>query len=287
MSKREVMLIVAIGVLLIFSLLSYNKINDLENKMYALDHMQNQFQSVNSSVQNISSNVEMKMNDFLKEQLWIPEKGYEMINVDIEGDTIDVIIQWSLRDKLHDEKITFLYREESDTEWIELDVSSHSGLNYSLEYTFPLRGNYETQVVATTENGMRSENLLDLRFKEQLDRRINTHAIIHQGGSDHFDVNIDIHNRVDHEFVLGKDEENLKIKSAKAFLYVNGKMIKELNLLKQNQDHHSDRYSESIYYHDYFTLAEVGIDEAENVELQVIVEDGLGLKYETTANSVR
>ncbi|WNF35357.1 hypothetical protein RJD24_12895 [Bacillaceae bacterium IKA-2] len=278
-------LTIGIGVLIIYNILSYNKISNLEGTMRMLSNLQSDVQNVNYSVENISQQVDANMNELLKEQLWVPEKGYQITDVNIEENSIDVTLEWSMRDQLHQEQISFLYREESVQEWTELEVSSNSGLNYRLDHTFPLQGNYVTQVIATSEAGKRSEDLLDLRFKEQLDSRIIVYADVHYDGHGDVNVNIDINNHLEHEFMIAKNKNDLKIKSAKAFLYLDGVLLKELNLLKQNQDFHSDSYGESIYYHDYLNLTDEVDNEVDrdvpSVELHVIVEDGLGFKYET------
>ncbi|MFB4169413.1 hypothetical protein [Virgibacillus sp. JSM 102003] len=283
MSKQNIIYSAAIGILVIISLLNYVKISNVEDRLQTLDNMQGQIQNVNNSVRNITSQVNSQMDKFLQEQLWIPEKEYKISNVDLEENKIDVILEWSFRDLLDEEKLAFLYREEGTQEWTELEVKNKGGLNYSLEHTFPLNGNYETQVIATSADGKRSEDLLNLEFKEQLDNRIMIDAFLHPRGDGQFDVNINIHNRLKQELMPAENKEDLKVKSAKAYLYVNGEPIKEIDILEKNQGMHSDSLTENINYHNSYNLNDKIGDEA-NVELRVTVEDGLGLKYETKAD---
>ncbi|MBP1949678.1 hypothetical protein [Virgibacillus litoralis] len=284
MSKQNIIYSVAIGILIIFSLLNYVKISNIEDRMQMVDNMQGEVQNVNNSVRNISSQVNSQMDKFLREQLWIPQKEYKITNVDLKENKIDVILEWSLRDLLDEEKLAFLYREEGAQEWTELEVNNKGGLNYSLEHTFPLKGNYETQVIATSADGKRSEDLLNLKFKEQLDNRIMIDAFLHPRGNGQFEVNINIHNRLEQEFMLAENKDDLKVKSAKAYLYVNGEPIKEMDILKRNQGMHSDSFTEDINYHNSYNLKDK-IDDEAKVELRVTVEDGLGLKYETIADT--
>ncbi len=284
MSKQNIIYSIAIGILVIISLLNYVKISNVEDRMQTLDNMQGQIQNVNNSVRNISSQVNSQMDEFLQEQLWIPDKEYKITNVNLKENTIDVILEWSLRDLSDEEKIAFLYREEGTKKWSELEVKNKGGLNYSLEHTFPLNGNYETQVIATSADGKRSEDLLNLKFKEQLDNRIMIDAFLHPRGNGQFEVNINIHNRLKQELMLAENKDDLKVKSANAYLYVNGKLIKEMDILKRNQGMHSDPFTENINYHNSYNL-EDKIDNEADVELRVTVEDGLGLKYETIADT--
>ncbi|WP_102344969.1 hypothetical protein [Bacillus sp. Marseille-P3661] len=284
MTKREIILSVAVGILIIFSIINYNKISDLQQRMYVLDNLQHEIQNVDFSVQDVSSQVHTKLDEFLQEQLWIPVKNYEITDIDLKQNTIDVSIQWSLRELGQQEKVMLLYREESEPNWSQLEVKNNNGLNYSIERTFPLQGNYETQIVAISEEGKRSEELLRLNFKEQLYSRMNIHAFLHPIGNGRFDMNIDIGNHIDQEFIFSENRKDLKIKTAKAFIYVDGKLTKEWDLLKENFNHHSDPYNEGISYHEMLNLGE---DAGDNAELHVVVEDYLGLKYETKGNSFK
>ncbi|WP_096201459.1 hypothetical protein [Bacillus sp. FJAT-45350] len=284
MKRREIIFSAAIMVLIILNIASFNKINDIQQRMHNISNLQYEVQNINHSVQGINTEVQMTMDEILEEQLWVREKNYQITNVNLEEDQIDVLIEWSLRELMADEQLSMLYREEDDREWTELQVTNTNGLNYSLEYRLPLKGNYETQVMATSKVSKRSEKLLDLRFKEQLDSRIMTHADVQNHGNQEISVNIDIHNRLENEFIV-KNSNDFKMKSANAFLYIDGTLAQELDLLQQNQNFHSDSYSESIYYHDFIKLENQNGVDMENIELRVIITDNLGMKYETIANS--
>lgn len=285
MSKRDVILSLVFGAILIFSILNYNKVNQLERELDLVYNLQHEVQSVNQSVQDISAQMDAKLDEFLQEQLWVYEKGYTVSEVDIQEDKIDVNMAWSIRDLHEQEEVSVLYREEGDSEWTEVEATNLNGLNYTLEHTFPLSGNYETQVVATSASGKRSENLLNLNFKELIDTRMKTGAFVHEIGPGRYDVNIDVYNPLEHELMSSENKENLRIKSAKAFLYVNGELMTEIDLLKQDQAIQSDPYGESIFYQEMIEL-EGEVDQGGEIELRVVVEDGLGMKYEINGESM-
>ncbi|MCD8510177.1 MAG: hypothetical protein LRY73_10115 [Bacillus sp. (in: Bacteria)] len=153
-----------------------------------------------------------------------------------------------------------------------------------MEKSLPLHGNYETQVVAVSETGRRSEPLLDLNFKEQFENRMMIHAYAHWSSYGYLDMNIEIHNPLKHEFMLTKNNENLRIKSAVGTLYLNGQVYKEIDLLKHNEFIRNEPYSEIIYFYDTFELGEERDVRFGDVELVVIVEDNLGFIYETVGD---
>ncbi|MFE8699668.1 hypothetical protein ACFYKX_03410 [Cytobacillus sp. FJAT-54145] len=290
MTKRDVLVGIAVAVLIIFNIIHMNKIRVLNEKLQMFEYMQHEIQNVHDSVGSISYNMDTKLEEFMQEQLWVAEKTYKVHSVDLEKNTIDVLIEWSLRDLVDGEEISFLYREAGEENWTELDVTKKEGLNYSLEYTFPLKGNFETQVVATANNGTRSESLLDLNFKEQLNSRISIHSFFHNTGDGHVDMNFDIQNRLDQELPLTKNKEELKMKSAMAYFYLDGKVIKEIDLLNPNYNRnnghynfHSDSHFEGINFNHFLNLEEEVGKDIEDVELRIIVKDGLGLTYETIA----
>ncbi|MDT8862152.1 hypothetical protein N0O92_18235 [Alkalihalobacillus sp. MEB130] len=226
------------------------------------------------------------MDEFLQEQLWVMKKEYKILNVDFEKNTIKVLLEWGVRELSEQEQLSFMYREVDSKDWTELEVTNRNGLNYSLEYTFPLRGNYETQILASSTEGKRSETLLNLEFKQLLDTRIMTDAYLHYSENGHVDFNVNIHNLIEAELNLTGSKESFKIKTAKAFLYVNGTVNREFDLLAGSQDFHSDEYSEYLNYHNYVDL-EGEVQDLNEVELRVIVEDGLGLTYETIAEAMQ
>lgn len=284
LAKKDIIYLLALGVVIVFSILNYNKTLELQSRLEGIDFLQAEVQNTNHSVQGISSEVQMKLDEFLQGQQWIQEKEYEIINVDLDSNKIKVALKWSLRDLQDDENITLLVREENQESWEELEVVHLGGLNYSAEYTLLLKGNYETQIVASSQSGKRSENLVELNFKEIIENRITINAYLYPSGTGQFDINIDINNPLEDSFSLTEVKEKLKITSAKAFLTVNEKLIKEINLLEENSDYYSEPYGEMIGLYQSLNL-EKEIKNPVEAELRVIVEDGLGLKYETTAEN--
>lgn len=284
MSKGEKIVSVGLVILIIMTMGMFNKVNELEEKLYLVDSMRQDVRDIQHSVYDISSHVDLKLDEFLQGQMWVSEKGYEITDVDLEGNTIDLLIEWAIRDISEEEELVFLYRESSELDWTELAVVNNNGLNFFVEKSLPLHGNYETQVVAISETGRRSEPLLELNFKDKFENRMMTHAYVHWSSYGYVDMNVEIHNPLQHEFMLTKNNENLRIKTAVATLYLNDEVYKEIDLLKQNEFVRNDSYSEIIYFYDNFELGDERNVEFGDVEFIVIVEDNLGLIYETVGD---
>ncbi|MCM3584568.1 hypothetical protein M3182_02275 [Mesobacillus maritimus] len=272
---------IAIGISYVLSGVILFKISGLENKLESMETLSHQISSVDTNIQSVSSEVQTKVDDYLQEQKWISQKDYEVKKLDLTNQTVDVALKWSLRDLLDEEKVSFLYREEETQNWTELKVIETGGLNYSLQHTFPLDGNYETQLIATGKNGKRSEPLLSLRFNEMLTNRITIEAYLNPGDEDQYDISIHVNNPLENETLPIQDYNDLKIKRAQAVLYVRDHVWKKWDLLKQHNDFNESEFVESLDFTDTVQMDKIQNDE--KVELHVIVEDFLGLQYKTKA----
>lgn len=283
MIKKDKLLFIIIGLLLIVNILSYSKITQLEARLQIVDSMKNDLLNVNNSVQDISSQIDLKLNEVVQNQLWIQNKEYQISKVDIEGYEIFVVIDWSLKELAQGEQVALLYREKTEENWTKLEPTQADGLNYKVETSFPLEGNYETQVVATSSSGQRSESLVELSFKDQLNQRITTNAFVHQAGEGQIDINIHIENTFKNEFFEFENNDKLKIKSAKAQLFFEGNSIKQWDLLKEQENLHylSDSYNENLHYDTFIDLKEKIGKEMGDVKLLVTVKDGYVIIYET------
>lgn len=283
MSKKDIIVSIVIAILLIFNLVSILKINSIEEEIFTLDST---VQNVNYSMANLYGQVESVMDEMLEEQLWIQEKDYQIIALDTEESTVDVMLEWHARDLLQNEILSLLYRNENTTEWNELEVNNENGLNYSVEHTFPLKENYEVQLVGDSVTGKRSEELFILDFKDQIENRIIIDVFV-DVESDHKNIspNIIIYNHLDEDSIFGQNKDDLKIKSAEALIYVDGVIKKEINLLEEEENNYIDENSENINYYKIVELDEV-IEDVNDIEVLVIVEDNLGVKYQTTNNAL-
>jgi len=285
LSKKDIILYGLIGILLIVNVVSLNRMNSLQEQMQINEDLQNQIQNVEYSVQDITAQLDQKLTEFNQKQQWIQGEKYNVLQSNRKQHTIDVRLKWRLKDLQKGEEVLLLFREYDENQWTELEVTNENGLNYYVNHTFSLDENYETQVVAVSEEGKRSEDLLQLNFYEQMNQRMPTNAFVHQAGNGMFDINVDIENHLVTEFPLTANPEELKITSAKAKLLFNGQVLREINLLKDSEFLQHDNYLETLRYNNMLKLREEIGDEFGKVELHVTVEDGLGFTYETIGHS--
>ncbi|MBU9714229.1 hypothetical protein [Evansella tamaricis] len=283
MSKKDVVLYSLVVVVLLIASMSYSKISAVEQRLYELDNIRHNVQDINHSMSSISSQVYEQVNEMVQDQIWVQSKGYEIKEVNIDEKLIDVILEWRLRDLQENEEVSFLYREEGDSNWKELNVVQRNGLNFSVEHSFLVNGNYETQIIASSDTGKRSEEFLALNYGDQLESRMNIHAEVYQLNSGHLDFTIDIYNYLDHEFTISKNREDFKIKKAMAYLYIDGVLTEEIDILSENPHFRNEYYEETIFYSETYRVEGREEEQFRNVELKVVVEDGIGYTYEMNA----
>lgn len=254
-----------------------NRLTVIDQKLSQLEHMQYEIDNISGSINGISYEVDQRLSEFMKEQLWVQEKKLDIIDIDNESNIADIHVNWTLRDLYKDEEIALLIRNKDESEWEEHPVTSQSGLNYTFEDSFPITNNYEIQMLATSEDRQRTEKLLDLNIKDMLDSRVTIDAHInHIGVDDRYDLFIFINTNADmvlNEHVTSQPSKMVEIKNANAYIYADGEVYEEIDLLQDNTN--------IVNGHHYEYFGEVVIENAREVELRVIVEDELGWKYES------
>lgn len=200
------------------------------------------------------------------------------MNIDFENNIIEVKLDWGLKELSSGEEVFFLYREFGQEEWTEVVVDQDQGLLYSFVHTFPFTGNYETQIIAVSDSGQRGEKFHDLNFKDELENRIQCYAFYYLENDKEVNVVVDIDNALKHPFINKEKQNDFRIKKAKAFLLSGKKQLAEIDLLKENEHSNSIPEIETIRYEKTIKLDE----RVSPIELHVVIEDELGLKYEYT-----
>lgn len=255
------------------------KLNQLEEKIEQVDYLSSQIQNVNSSIQGISGQVQLKLNEFLQEQMWVTKKDYEIKKVDVENNSIEVSLNWNVRELNEDEDMVLLYRDKENKDWQEMNVDKDDALTFQLTHTFPLDGNYETQILARSPEGTRSEPLLTLNFKEQLDQRIMVDGFMHPLDEKEASMNIHIYNQLQSDFLVSYNSSDFKVTKASALIYVKNEVINQVDLLEESQNINEDPYSENLVYNSILNLEELGASDISDIKVEVVIVDGLGMEY--------
>ncbi|PIB63423.1 hypothetical protein, partial [Pseudomonas sp. 2995-1] len=76
------------------------------------------------------------------------------------------------------------------------------------------------------------------------------------GPDNQFSINIDIYNQLEHEWLQEKNKDDFKVVSAVAHIYNHDILVKEIDILGENEEHFLHPYSENIYLHEFVELEE-------------------------------
>lgn len=235
---------------------------------------------LNNRTHLVVDDIDDSLEQFKEEQAWFQRSNYTIKKVNTDEETIRVMFDWSLRELANDESVSFLYRDKSNSDWFESEVKNSGGLNYYIEKTLPLIANYEMQVIAKSKTGKRTATLSRLNMKDLIDNRFEMNANFFESREGIYEVDVNVYNTYyDYDDFSFGDNEALKIKKAVAIFFVNGKEVETKDLLDNDEDYITETIE--MYYTVDLTENEDFKDTMiEDVQLKVVVEDYLGLKYE-------
>ncbi|WP_216831654.1 hypothetical protein [Alkalihalobacterium elongatum] len=274
MNKKQVMLIGSVGFLIILTIVNYNQLNKISNQLGNLSHLENTVQDISYSIGDIHNQVGETLYEFTEEKRWVRNNSYEVKEVNGDTEQVEVLVSWGLRELEDDEELYFLYREQGKSDWQKLKVEETGNLDYEVTFTLSLKENYESRILAVSDEGKRSEDLQYIAIFDQLQERIYSDVYVLSYGKDFVDLQIMMQQSYrDQMFRL--DSEKLEIKSATANLYVNNKLVKTIDVLeKANKQVHDQMYE----YSQRLTFEEQP-DLPGDVRVDLTIIDGLGLEY--------
>ncbi|MDE5411971.1 hypothetical protein [Alkalihalobacterium chitinilyticum] len=278
MNKKQLVLAVSIGFLVIFSLINYVQLTKISDDMSILRHS---IEGVSSSLNDIEYRVSNTLHEFNEEQRWVRNSFFEVKGVQSEPEQVKVLVSWALRELDHNEQLFFLYREQGASEWQQIEVEEVDSLSYEIELILSLKGNYETQILAVSEERKRSEELQYLSIFDQVQDRIHAEVYVYSYSHDYMDLHIMMQQYGGGHMFL-EDKELLKIRSAKAHIYVNDKLLETVDVLANSNQETYTPYDLMYEYNERIQFDEE-IDELGQVRVELIIKDGMGIEYKRTS----
>ncbi|MFC0472337.1 hypothetical protein ACFFHM_18035 [Halalkalibacter kiskunsagensis] len=275
MNKKQVALIGSIACLVIFSIVNYVQLNRISDQLHSLDYLEHSIRDLSSSMNGVESTVAHTLYEFTEDQRWIRNIHFEIKDVHIASQQVDVSVSWALRDLEIGEQLFFLYRERGAKDWEKIEVSEAKNLSYQIELTLSLKKNYETQIIAVSDERKRSDDLQDIAILEQLEERIYADIYLYRSSHKRFDLNIMMQNYFREEMFI-EEKEQLAITSAIAYVYVNGELIETIDVLEKSNTVSHIPHDQMYEYFQPLTLDEEMTGE---IKVELIIKDGLGFEY--------
>ncbi len=283
MKKREKVIALVILILLLTNMMVYSQVKHLKqdlNQVHQLiSNVENRFNSIDNHINRTLNNIE-------REHQWIIDKDYKIINQNDAYKHAKVSMTWMLRELEKGSQVSVLYGvEDQETRevetWDKVEAIEKDGLNYGVNLDLSYTNNYVLQVVAENNHGVKSEKLQEIDLYDRLIERIEIDADFRSMSSDKAEYRVDISN-----FYRG--EEQLKINSAKANIYLGNQLLEAVNL---NDEAEKDQmaagdvefwtYSGTVALKDVLQDKEVyDLEEIHRqLKIKVTLKDHLGMEY--------
>ncbi|WP_078553230.1 hypothetical protein [Bacillus alkalicellulosilyticus] len=279
MSRHEILIVAGFTVIIILNVIMITTVFQMKIIVGSVEYLEHELSSLRSEM----SSVHWQLQEQVEQSQWITNSSYTISKV--EGVTAFVDIEWNLRELSPSAEVVLFYRDNQSTSWKEVIPNSSPSLSYKVQLEVPLDGNYETKVVAKSEDVIITEPLVELDFASQLKGRIDFDVYVYGEGKEN-NINIHVYNPLDHNFLV-EDSTKLKMKRANATIFVNDSVVETVNLLdyleenqwnvEEDQDGDALEYStDEIISFNTTVLLE---DNDDIVKIEVHVDDGLGLQY--------
>ncbi|MFV8828420.1 hypothetical protein [Alkalihalobacterium sp. APHAB7] len=220
------------------------------------------------------------LNEFTEEQRWVRKSFFEVKDMGSEAEHVKVLVTWALGELDRKEQLYFLYREQGTDEWEQLEVEEVETLSYEIELVLSIKGNYETQILAVSEERKRSEELQYLSIFDQIQDRIHADVYVYSYSKEYMDLHIMMQQYSGGHMFL-QDKELLKIMSAEAHVYINDELIKNVDVLAESNQA-MDMPHDQMYEYNQRIHFDEEIEELGDVRVDLVITDGIGIEYKKT-----
>lgn len=225
------LLTISLGALLILILCGtvYQglSINSLKN---TIKNMHNQIATLDNQLGSRINDMNQSLNTFKEEQKWAHNADYKILEYNNKTGEVKLRVTWSLREVPPSTKIILSYSEknsnpEGGANWNKVKADNDTALNYSGEIYLSPKKNYIFKVQSEGTVSARSDDLMQLPLKDIIENRLS--LVPHMGSKK--GPRYDHHGYLVNRF---KGSEFLKLKSAKADVYLDNQLVNTVELFK-------------------------------------------------------
>ncbi|MBF8983909.1 hypothetical protein IZY60_10195 [Lutibacter sp. B2] len=278
MKKKEMGMTIAIAVLLILNIITGYKLREIQNSISKVSSSVN---NIDGKINGIYGTVSNTISEVRKEQMWIVDKDYDIINVEDQFKEAKITFNWTFRELGKNEKVYVLYGEENNGEiekWNKIESTHIAGLNYKTEIDLSYDKNYEFQVVAENANSKKTEKLEKIDLYDQLMNRMYFEEDFQSMNNSEVEVYARIEN-------FYRDLKALKIKSAKVNIYYEEKLLKSIDITEMAEKESPQGDIDKWEYRNTFKFEElfknINFEESDKVKIQIIAKDYTGREYKS------
>jgi len=238
-------------------------------------------------------NLSKDLNKLSEKQDWVSNKECRILEISQDYKNAKIMIQGSLKELDNNSDVYLLYGKATndstdDIKWIKTRLNISYGLGFSKKLDLPYQENYKFKILEEGSNKLRSEELLYISFKEEVENRITAQVFSNSKTKDFVTLNLNINNDY-------KGLEKLKVKNIKVniynennivktvLIYSNGKLVEDNNEVKINISNAYNDSDKNKYLNlerlNYSIKIKDGIKDNTNLKYETEIEDYMGKKF--------
>jgi hypothetical protein len=225
-TKKRAAVIIILIILNISTYLSQRSMK--ENFANQIMNLNNQIMNLNNQLNSYSNQINKNIESIKNDRKWTVSESYKLLDYDDKTNQIKTQINWSFKELSSNSRVYLLYGERSiDSgnveKWDKVKVDELDKLNYQAEISLSPEKNYALKVQEESNNSFRGQELMNIDLNNAINNRFNFLT-----GDDSQKGPRYRH----HLYILNnfKDVNFLKIKSAKAEIYVKGALENTVEL---------------------------------------------------------
>lgn len=283
-------LIISLG-LNVITVLRFNNITeDINRNFIKLNYLERNISELSSDLNKVGS-----------KQDWVTNKDYEILQIDKDYKNVTIMVHGTLKELENNSDVYLLYgkvsnKTDKEIEWNRVPLTISYGLKFAKKIELSYKENYIFKILAEGQSKSKSEELLYVFFKDDIENRIYTHMFSSESSKNNVDLNINIKNNY-------KGQEKFKIKNVDINIYTNNTLSKTVPIYKNGSLVKSNSIIEIPIYdrnNNLATTDDGGIEklsynvnikrdfkEDSNTKLELVIEDYIGEEFKEEYSDVR
>lgn len=228
------LLIPSIALLILLNIITlFNQRSMRKNFEEKINNLSSQIGMVSGQLSNQTSSINQSLNTFREESKWIGSSGYKILGYDSASGLISVEINWSFRELSQNSNVYLAYGEGSNNpkdvvNWKNVKAKAIDSLNYKAEVSLSSDKLYRLRVQAEGSSGSKGEEIMNMDMLGIIKTRFNIAPAMGYKMGPRYENHVYLLNN----FAGG---DFLRIKSAKAEIYVEGKLENTVELHRASE----------------------------------------------------
>lgn len=272
-------------VLNVIIILRFNNVTeDISRNFSKLNYLERSINELSSDLDKIGS-----------KQDWVTSKDYKILEIDKDYKNATIMIYGNLKELENNSSVYLLYGKinkdsPEDIEWNKVPLSISYGLRFTKKLELPYRENYRFKILAQGPSKLRSEELLYIFFKDEMENRIYTHIFESGSSKDKESISFDIN--INNNY---KGQEKFKIKNIKINAYTDNSLSKTVPIYTEGKIINNDFISEipmrdksnnlvatddgDMQRLSYNVRVKKDFKENNSTKYEIVIEDYMGEKF--------